>query len=276
VRPAVEITDDDIFFALEALGQEPARIFHGRDADGQPVLRSKGTCKSTATVNRYRDALSAVYNWGIAKRRLPKGFENPCHKVKKHPERLGVVRFLDADERTRLLEACKASSWPRLYALVLLCLTSGARRGEALSLRWRQVDLERRVARVLVTKNGEARTLPLTPAVVQALRPLRELDAVRFKLGLQHQLVFHSDQKPQVAFAIEGPWYAALKAAQVRKFRFHDLRHSCASYLAQEGASLIELADILGHKTMAMVKRYSHLTVQSKASLIDRVLGGIQ
>jgi integrase len=105
------------------------------------------------TINRFRDAPSGVFNWAIRTRRLPKGTLNPCHAVKKHPKHPGIVRFLDDDERVRLLAACRASSWPRLYALVLMGITTGGRRSELCGLHWRDVDLERRQARIITSKN---------------------------------------------------------------------------------------------------------------------------
>lgn len=69
---------------------------------------------------------------------------------------------------------------------------------------------------------------------------------------------------------------SAIKAAKLRDFRFHDLRHTCASYLAQNGATLLEIGDVLGHKQVSMTRRYSHLTVGHKAALVDRVMGGIR
>jgi integrase len=71
-------------------------------------------------------------------------------------------------------------------------------------------------------------------------------------------------------------WRTAIKAAGIRRFRFHDLRHTCASYLAQQGASLLEIADVMGHRQLAMVKRYAHLTTATKARLVNRVLGAIK
>jgi integrase len=67
----------------------------------------------------------------------------------------------------------------------------------------------------------------------------------------------------------------AMADAKIDDFHFHDLRHSCASYLAQNGATLLEIADVLGHRTLDMVRRYSHLTTGHKAALVNRVLGGI-
>src|SRR5690242_15568622 len=138
--PIASFTDDDFFHALEAVAAAPARIFTGYDADGKPIHRLKGGPRAHGTINRFHDALAAVVAWAIKRRRVPRGFENPVRKVDKRPEHPGVVRFLSAEERERLLSACKASAWPRLYGLVLLALTSGARRGELGRLRWRDIN----------------------------------------------------------------------------------------------------------------------------------------
>ena len=88
-------------------------------------------------------------------------------------------------------------------------------------------------------------------------------------------LIFASKIKEEVAYCFTKPWKKALEDAEIKDFRFHDLRHSCASYLAQSGASLLEIADVLGHKQISVTKRYSHLCIEHKSSLINRVLGGI-
>jgi integrase len=266
-HPLATLTDDDVFHALEAIAKEPARVYHGRDADGRPIHREKGKRKP-ATLNRYHAALAAVCTWAIKRRRAPKGWENPCRSVERQREDNQVVRFLDETERARLLEACRRSAWRPLYALVLLGITTGARRGELLGLTWPDVNLEHATALVRTTKNGEPKMLPLVSAAVEALRRLRR----KRKTGL----IFASRIRPDVAYHIDAVWAAALREAKIRAFRFHDLRHTCASYLAQQGASLLEIADVMGHRQLAMVKRYSHLTVQSKAKLVNRVLGEIR
>ena len=147
-----------------------------------------------------------------------------------------------------------------------MALTTGARRGELLGLLWRDVDLNRANAFVHSSKNGEPRVLPLVPAVVTELK--------RFQ-GKPDDLVFGSARKPGKAMDISSHWRSALQQAKIEQFRFHDLRHSCASTLAQNGASLLEIADVLGHRTMTMVRRYSHLSVDSKRRLVGRVLGNL-
>ena len=266
-RPAVSLTDDEIFHALEHLAQEPARRYCGRDAEGRRIYRARPAKRSGATLNRYSVALSALYSWAVKRRRLPKGTENPCRGVERQREARGRVRFLTDEERTRLFEACRASKWKKLYCLVLLAFVTGARRGELMTLRWRDIAPERGVAYLAHTKNEERRVLPLTPAAIAELERFRGGDAA---------LVFSSRLRPWVPFDFKCAWTIARNQAKVKNFRFHDLRHCCASALAQSGASLLEIADVLGHRQLAMTKRYSHLTVQSKTRLVNRVLGEIR
>jgi integrase len=88
-------------------------------------------------------------------------------------------------------------------------------------------------------------------------------------------LIFASKVKEEVAYCFTKPWKKALEDGEINDFRFHDLRHCCASYLAQSGASLLEIADVLGHKDISVTKRYSHLCIEHKVSLINRVMGDI-
>jgi integrase len=266
-RLAFEISDDDVFGGLEQLRAQPARVHVGRDALGRRLHIEKGP-RSIATINRYHAALMAVFTWSIKQRLAPRGFENPARKIERTPEKNAVVRFLADTERERLFEACRESTWPRLYLLVLMALTTGARRGELLGLTWGDVDLERAIAHVKTTKNDHPRALPLLPAVLAELR--------RFASARPEACVFPSRSRLTAPRHFESSWLAAVKRAGIRRFRFHDLRHSCASYLAQNGASLLEIADVMGHRQLAMVKRYAHLTTDSKAKLVNRVLGGIK
>lgn len=268
-RPALEITTSEIREHLKRLAAEPARAWRGRDADGNPIHKVRAERKSPGTVNRYHALLSAVFQWAIEQGLVPADWKNPARGIKRGREHPGVVRFLDPDERRRLLEACRASRWPKLYALVLFALTSGGRRGELLGLHWRDIDFEHRIAHLRTTKNGESRALVIVPAVAEELQ--------KFKRGEPGgHLVFCSSRDPLKACAIEPHWRAALRASGVERFRLHDLRHSFASALAQSGASLIEVADAMGHRSFAMTKRYAHLTTGTRAALVNRVLGDVR
>lgn len=262
-----EVTDDHIHAALEALATNSARYWAGKDADGKPIYKAKRKPMAPATINRYSASIAAVFTWSIKRRIAPKGWDHPCRRVERRTEKNEQTRFLSDDERTRLLEACKASAWPRLYVLVLLGLTTGARKGELLGLRWSDIDLVQRVAHVGRSKNGDPKVLPLVPAVVEQLEELRGTDAA---------LVFASTRRPDQAYAFEPRWSDALRVAKIKKFRFHDLRHSCASFLAQSGATLLEIGDLLGHRQISMTKRYSHLASTHRAALVNRVLGDLR
>lgn len=262
-----ELSDDEIFAALEELSKKRGRYCAGKDADGKTILKSKRAPLSAATVNRYQAALSAALTWAMRRRMTPKGWQNPCKLIELKAERNEIVRFLSDSERTALLAACKQSKWPRLYMLVLLGLTTGARRGELEALRWGHVDFERAEATVHRSKNGDKKVLPLVPAVVEEMRLFA---------GGPNTLLFPSRRRPDVAYNFDPSWDKALKLAGIKQFRFHDLRHSCASYLAQAGAPLLQIAEVLGHRQLSVTRRYSHLTTQHKADLVGRVLGNIR
>ena len=142
-------------------------------------------------------------------------------------------------------------------------MSTGARQGELLGLRWPDVDLGRGLAFLHETKNNERRALPITGLAASILRETKRVRRV------DTDLVFPSRTgKPKFP---QRAWNEALSAAQITDFRFHDLRHSAASYLAMNGATLMEIADVLGHKTLAMVKRYSHLTEQHTSQVVARM-----
>jgi integrase len=245
-----DLSDDHVHAALETLAERNASFYAGKDEHGRRIFNAKRKRLAPATVNRYGASLAAVITWAIKRRIAPKGYVHPCRSIERKPEHNERTRFLSDEERRRLLDACKASTWPRLYALVLMALTTGARRGEMLGLRWRDIDFERAEAAIGVTKNGDPRVLPLVPTVAAELQ--------RFK-GKPDELVFASPRDPLRAFCFEPRFHEALRAARVRDFTFHALRHSCASMLAQNGATLLEIADLLGHRQLQMTKRYSHL-----------------
>jgi len=264
--PLQDLTDDHVHAALEVLKQQPSRYYAGDDVDGAPIYRSKKKALAPATINRYAATLAAIVTWCIKRRIAPKGYVHPCRSVERMPENNERTRFLSDDERARLLSACKAAPWPRLYALVLMALTTGARKGELMGLRWANIDMQRAEAHLATTKNGDQRVLPLVPAVLQELE--------RFKANSKHY-VFGSPRDPERQFAFEGQFKEAMKAAKIRGVTFHTMRHSCASMLAKNGATLLEIADLLGHRQLQMTKRYSHLATSHKAALVHRVLGAM-
>jgi len=95
------------------------------------------------------------------------------------------------------------------------------------------------------------------------------------RVGRDVELIFNSSIKPNKSYEYRKEWIKALKRAEITDFRFHDLRHTCASYLAQNCASLLEIVDVLGHKQIQMTKRYAHLCVSHKIKLINGIMGHI-
>jgi integrase len=214
-----------------------------------------------ATQNRYLAVLRHALN--IAKNEWGWLEDNAAKKVHPKREPRGIVRYLSQEERERLLAACQESEDARLYPVVLVALSTGARKSEVVRLRWRDIDLIRQTAVLHKTKNGERRTLVLAG---QVLDVLKEMCRVR-QIG--SDLVFVG--RSGVAAFPRKPWDAAVAAAGLDDFRFHDLRHTFASYLAMSGATLPELCEALGHKTLAMVKRYAHLSEAHTSSVVKRM-----
>ncbi len=261
-----QVDDDQVHRGAVLLAEQPGRYYAGLDVDGKPIYKSRGKPRSAATINRYLAALAALFTWAIRNRITPKGFIHPVRDVERGKEPPGRTRYLSDTERKRLLEACKASKWPRMYMFVVLAITTGARRGELLALRWRDVDLARKVAYVEQSKNTDKRTLPLVAAALEQLQQFA---------GKPDELVFPSRRDPAAPMGVDDRWRQALKAAQLRGVRLHDMRHTTASYLAQSGASSLEIGAVLGHRSLVAVKRYSHLNAGHSAALVERVLGAI-
>jgi len=116
-----------------------------------------------------------------------------------------------------------------------------------------------------VTKNNERRVLPLAHHALELMQAQHEN---RDKIS---PLVFPSPRDSGRPWESRAAWLTALKKAKIEDFRFHDLRHTAASYLAMNGASTNEIAEVLGHKTLAMVKRYSHLSEVHTAGVVEKM-----
>ncbi len=225
--------------------------------------------RSPSTVVRYMAALShalniAVKDWAWLE-------DSPMRKVSKPREPRGRERFLSDKERDALLAACRESTSRYLYPVVVLAISTGMRSGEMLTLRWPQVDLRRGQILLQDTKNGSSRAVPLAG---HALDLIERLSKVR---RIDTDLLFPGADASRPV-DLKKPWTTALRKAGIVDFRFHDLRHSAASYLAMNGASTLEIAAVLGHKTLQMVKRYSHLANSHTATVVSsmnhKIFGG--
>jgi integrase len=264
---ASEIDSDAIADALDDWATRPIRRYMGQDASGAALYRELSLPKP-ATINKAKAVLSAILTFARNKRMMPRGWTNPCREVPSLSMDNERTRYLSADERGRLLAVARVSTWNRLYLLVLMSLTTGARKSELLGLRYADIDLDRASAYVRTSKNGEPRVLPLTPAVIDEIR--------RFgKPAHRDALLFARVGDPDRPFTIGKAWSIAVRDARLTDFKFHDLRHSAASMLAQNGASLLDIAAVLGHRQLDVTRRYAHLSVDSKRAVVNRVMGDI-
>lgn len=237
------------------------------DRPGKP----SGSIRSPRTIKYYRDTLSTVFNYAKQWQWVR---QNPVDELNKGPAlRNERIRFLSDDERKRLLDACRDSSNKLLYSIVVFALSTGARKGEVLGVTLEDIDLKRGQAVFRNTKNGESRSVPVVGQLA-ALLPdqIRRTNQLydRLELPKRGRLLF-ARKDGQAPIEINRAWYAALSKSGVEDFRFHDLRHSAASYLAMNGASLLEIAAVLGHKTLQMVKRYSHLSEDHTKDVVARM-----
>lgn len=194
--------------------------------------------------------LSAVFEHARLEWSFP--IANPVKGIRKPSMGKGRERRLQGDEYQRLLvelRQCR-NSW--ISPLFDFSIETACRQGEALKLKWADVDLTRRVAVFRETKNGENRVIPLSSKAVSVLQGLpRDLKGNVFPVSM-----------PTVRSAFEH----ARERAGIIDLRWHDLRHEGVSRLHELGLSTVEVASISGHKTLACLARYSHMKVELLAA----------
>lgn len=220
-----------------------------------------GTPLTGATLNRYLAALSAVCKWAWKEQGLLPA--NPVLSVTKRPEHPAPGRCLTNDERARLLQACRDDADRNIYCAVMLALATGCRFSNIRWLRWEDVDFTRWTFALATTKNGDPRTVPIVGDAQTVLRAQFDADPTGA------DWVFKG-QRDAVPASLESAWQRVRAAAELPGFRFHDLRHTTGSYLAMSGASLVEVAEALGHKTLVMARRYSHVTAEHTRGVLER------
>jgi integrase len=215
-----------------------------------------------STVNReltvLKHMLKTAVKWGFTQ-------SNPAAGVSPFPVQEGRIRYLSEAEIPALLGACeKQVTSPWLYPLVALALNTGARQGELLQLRWEDLDLERGLIYFGKTKNRKLKAVPMNRAVRAAIDWLS-----KHRYG---DYLFMWPWGEEIGrTTIYDAFRNACEVAGVQGFRFHDLRHTAASYLVMGGVDLATVKEILGHREIEMTLRYSHLAPAHKASAMDRL-----
>lgn len=227
--------------------------------------------KSASTVRLELSLLSHLFTIAIKEWRIGL-FYNPVANIRKPAPAKGRDRRLTVDEEQKLLKACDRHSNPMLGWIARIALCTGMRAGEIKSLTRRQFNLEKRTVYLSETKNGSARTVPLTREAVNIFRmalsnPVRPFDT---------DLIFYGEpgrDGTRRPYEFRPAWHRTLKEAGIKGLRFHDLRHEAVSRLVEAGLGDQEVAAISGHKSMQMLKRYTHLRAEDLVARLDQLIG---
>ena len=221
-----------------------------------------GKTRKPATLNRYLASLSPVLSksvkWGWLNR-------NPVGDVERPKESRPRQRFLTESEIADVRKACSLSRNKDLELIFMLAICTGMRRGEILNLKYGDIFLHNRTISIKDTKNGESRAAGISDALYPLLSEklkVRPIDT---------PLLFPAHTDPLKPMNIKQSWATALKNAGVTDYTFHDNRHTAASYFAMDGASAIQIASILGHKSLQMAKRYSHLSSRAEFEVVNKM-----
>ena len=221
---------------LSSLGNR--KLSSIRPADVKTLHAHLGTEHGVYTANRVFALLSSIFNFA---RRMGFTGENPCSGIQKFREEKRD-RFIQESELPRFFEAVMSESDTTARDCILMMLLSGQRRACALSMRWDEIDFDRAEWRIPAEKmkSGEIHRVPL---VGEAIRILRDRSAKS-----ESEWVFPSERRENHIREPKGPWTLILENAGISDLRFHDLRRTLASYMAITGASLLTIAQMLGHK----------------------------
>jgi len=207
-----------------------------------------------ATRNRHLAHLSSMFNkgieWGLV-------LDNPASTIKPLKENGSRTRFLDQDEINKLLSSASIEFHP----VLMTALHTGMRRGEILKLKWTDVDFQNGIIIVQESKSGKKRMIPMDDTLLSTLRGLPS----RFEKGF----VFPSPvKKGQPQFDFKRQFKNTLRRSGIENFRFHDLRHTFASHLVMSGVDLLVVKELLGHASLRMTMKYSHLAPEHRLRAI--------
>lgn len=210
---------------------------------------------SQTTINRELGFLKALFNKAITWRKIK---NNPIREVKFFKVDNARIRYLSKEEIIRLCEQCKGY----LFPIVFTALNTGMRRGEILTLKWNDVNMDQKIIYVRNTKNQEMKEIPINRFLYKVLNESKEKN--------KGQYVFSNGNGEPYGNVRKG-FNNAVKKAGITDFRFHDLRHTFASYLVMSGVDIMTVKELLGHKTLAMTLRYSHLAPDHKRRAIENL-----
>ena len=226
-------------------------------------LTVKKEPRSAASVNREMACISKIFSLAI---RNHQAAMNPCSQVKRCVENNERTRYLTAEEETALLDSLTGLR-AYLRPIVQVAIHTGMRRGEILSMKWSWIDLARSSIHIPAdaTKNNKSRTVPMNQVVRDVLMSRQG------SIAKAEEIVFRSPRTGAVLSDVKKGFAAACEAAKLEDFRFHDLRHTFGTRLADTGADPFVIAEIMGHADLRMTKRYCHATDHRKQGAVERI-----
>ncbi len=206
-----------------------------------------------ATVNRELACLSAIFTMAKKSQLVD---SNPVSEVKKFQERKLQMQILNKEEAESLIEA---ASEP-LKAILRVALNTGMRRGEILNLRWSDIDFDLHVISLWETKGGKTRKIPMNAYVEEKLKGVEHKDP---------EYVFISTRTGKPLCDVRKPFIEACDKAEIKGLRFHDLRHTAATWMVMAGIDLVTVSEILGHSDIKMTMRYAHPTPENRRRAVE-------
>lgn len=248
---------------IEVFGSRPAESIRKNEIVVWLAEQAERRKWAPASRNRWQATFSLVFRVGIDNEKIAR---NPAARIRRKAEGNGRVRFLSDAEGERLRAAIEGR-FPNFLSHFLLSIHTGMRMTEQYGLRWNQVDFERRQLHLLRTKNGDPRILPLNAVAVEALEHLRDRGKPQ---GTEP--VFPSARTGDALQGSRGWFSTAPEEAKIAGYSWHCNRHTFASRLVMAGVDLRTVAELLGHRTLQMVMRYSHLASEHQACAVDRLV----
>ena len=221
------------------------------------VAQKKRDGLKPPNIRRYLSTLSSLFSFAVRSGWLN---QNPVAQFDKRslPEAQPRTRFLSRTEYRRLIAAAE----PHLKPIIEMAVETGLRSEELLGLRWDQLDLDRREVRLVVTKSNRPRVVPLSNRAVAIFVATAPIGNSPF--------VFTNPRTGHRYKTVKRAFQTACRRSGIEDFRFHDLRHTFASWAVQNGADLYRISRILGHSTLQMTTRYAHLATEQLHEVVNR------
>jgi integrase len=213
--------------------------------------------KKPATINRHVATIKHMFTKAVEWDMVEETTLKRIRRIRLLEENNRRLRYLSKEECQALVNACN----DYLRPIVITALNTGMRKGEILNLKWDNIDMRHGFILLDRTKNGERREIPINGTLRAAIEGItRRIDV---------PYVFCDVRSGKPYKDLRDSFHKACRRAGIRDFHFHDLRHTFASHLVMAGVDITTIKELLGHKTLAMTLRYSHLAPSHAVKALD-------